>query len=235
MNDQLDEKLLKSLKTSIRNGNYSTVVTPKRNLNSNRFNKSYSPIDEAENKKLEYMEKYITINNNNKNISNLTNSSSDLPASLDINIPNTNIEKDVKRILISLLIHLLVKIFNKKYFLITLVSYLLIAINILYLVIKVIIIARKKNLSTQKRDEMNNVNLLKTIDMINTYKNINTLDDLDDNSLSKKTFFDNIGDTPLRQRQQEKGNTNLELNNNTNTIESSYIPSSKFNYKINNA
>lgn len=229
MNDEIDEKLLKSLKVSISNRSHKFSGPMANNIRPSPFSRKNLASESSENKEIEFMEKHITIDNNN-------DPSLIGKTPLEVKIPNRNIEKDVKRILISILIHLLVKIFNKKHYLISFASYLLVFINVLYLVAKVVILIRNDNVVSKTNNEINNNNMLKTIELINTYKNKNqfpsSFDNSTDSTFAKKTFFDNIEDTPLRQRRKS---ATLVLNKTKNTVESSYIPSSKFNYKLSDA
>lgn len=229
MNDQLDEKLLKSLKVSIRNNNHKFSAAIPNTIRPSPFNRKNLASETSGNKEIEFMEKHITVDDNN-------NSSLIGKTPLETQLPNRNIEKDVKRILISILIHLLVKIFNKKYYVISVCSYLLVLVNIVYLVAKVVILIRNDNIISKTNNDINNNNMLKTIELINTYKNNNqfpsSFDISSEDTLAKKTFFDNIQDTPLRQRRKS---ATLVLSKTKNSVESSYIPSSKFNYKLSDA
>ncbi|XBW36317.1 hypothetical protein QEN19_001899 [Hanseniaspora menglaensis] len=234
VNNHIDEDLLETFKKGIKKEQFYTKPNVKNDASLRRGNIKLNEQDQVLNKELEFVDKYIKMDENKKKVLSFSDTINDKF------ITNKNIEKDVKRIIISIFIHLILKIFNiKNLFVIQVFSNFLIFINVMYLIVKIVLITRQNNINKGKNALDNNPSILETIDIIKTYKNnkkeTNTFDDLTDNFFVKKTFFDNISVTPLKQKQKETNSLTKNMNTNMNSVESSYIPSSKFNYKINNA
>lgn len=201
------------------NGNDDYVKSLK--ANTHRIVTSHQQAADNQNLQTEFLlslnknsnEKYASGNSENNNPTNKI-------------VANKNISKDVSRIIISIFIKFLTNItpYVKDIEYIHYCCYVLIFINVLYLIIKL----NKINGLKENVDENKLLIPLNLNDAIlRTEINDNT------NTQSTKSFFRNIETTPLSRKQvMNPENTNIQKEK-PNAADSSYTLSSKFTYKIN--
>ena len=141
---------------------------------------------------------------------------------------NKSIDKDVGRIIISVFINLLVKItpYIKKFKYIHYSSYVLITVNVLYLMLKL----NKINSFEKKKQKEDDLIIPININNAILRTEINTNNT---NTQSTKSFFKNIETTPLSNRTSKNLGASINNDDKTNAADSSYTLSSKFAYKIN--